>query len=122
MKITKSQLKQIIKEELESVLNEEPSDHRRDRNRERHGMRMTRPNRKSAESDMPELDREILILKQIYGDQLERLNEPEGSLKKNVESMKQALHSQPNREVRLQALDYILGTLPGWEPGTTPEI
>ena len=57
MKITKSQLKQIIKEELE--------DYRRDRNRERYGMRMTRPRRKPTESDMSDLDKEIFVLQDL---------------------------------------------------------
>ena len=110
MKITKSQLKQIIKEELE--------DYRRDRNRERYGMRMTRPRRKPAESDESDLDKEIYVLQQLYGQELERLNDhmamvgqDQGSFDENVERMKEILSTQPNRQVTLQALDYILSTL-----------
>tara|TARA_B100000287_G_scaffold412227_1_gene442440 strand:- start:84 stop:566 length:483 start_codon:yes stop_codon:yes gene_type:complete len=118
MKITKTKLKQIIKEELESALNEEPSDYRRDRNRERYGSRMTRPNRKPAESDESDLDKEIYVLQQLYGQELERLNDhmamvgqDQGSFEENVERMKEILSTQPNRQVTLQALDYILSTL-----------
>ena len=110
MKITKSQLKQIIKEELE--------DYRRDRNREKYGMRMTRPRRKPAESDISDLDKEIYVLQQLYGQELEKLNdhmamvgEDQGSFEENVERMKEILSTLPNRETTIQALDYILSTL-----------
>ena len=110
MKITKSQLKQIIKEELE--------DYRKDHNRERYGMRMTRPRRKPTESDMSDLDKEIFVLQDLYGKELERLNDhmamvgqDQGSFEENVERMKEILSTQPNRQVTLQALDYILSTL-----------
>ena len=110
MKITKSQLKQIIKEELE--------DYRRDRNREEYGMRMTRPRRKPAESDISDLDKEIYVLQQLYGQELEKLNdhmamvgEDQGSFEENVERMKEILSTLPNRETTIQALDYILSTL-----------
>ena len=129
MKITKSQLKQIIKEELEGALNEEPSDYRRDRNRKRYGMRMTRPNRKPVESDESDLDKEVYVLQQLYGQELERLNDhmamvgqDQGSFEKNVERMKEILSTQPNRETTIQAIDYILGTLAGYEEDTTPEM
>ena len=121
MKITKTQLKQIIKEELE--------DYRRDRNRERYGMRMTRPNRKPVESDESDLDKEVYVLQQLYGQELERLNDhmamvgqDQGSFEKNVERMKEILSTQPNRETTIQAIDYILGTLAGYEEDTTPEM
>ena len=129
MKITKSQLKQIIKEELEGALNEEPSDYRRDRNRERYGMRMTRPAPKPAESDFSELEKEVFVLQSLYGQELEKLNAhmamvgmDQGSFERNVEHAKEIFRKQPNREVTIQALDYILGTLSGYEQDTTPEI
>ena len=121
MKITKSQLKQIIKEELE--------DYRRDRNRERYGMRMTRPNRKPVESDESDLDKEVYVLQQLYGQELERLNDhmamvgmDQGSFEKNVEYAREIFKNQPNGATRQQALDYILGTLVDYEEDTTPEM
>ena len=121
MKITKSQLKQIIKEELE--------DYRRDRNRERYGMRMTRPNRKPVESDESDLEKEVFALQSLYGDQLEKLNAhmvmvgmDQGSFEKNVERMKETLSTLPNGEIKTQAIDYILGTLADYEEDTTPEM
>ena len=118
MKITKTQLKQIIKEELESALNEEEYDDLKDRRRERGGMRLTRPTRKPAESDFSELEKEVFVLQSLYGEELEKLNAhmamvgmDQGSFEKNVEYAKEIFSQQPNREVTLQALDYILGTL-----------
>jgi len=128
MKITKRQLKQIIKEELSeayytSADGEHTRTHRSDKEKEQ------RQYRKSAESDMSDLDKEIYVLQQLYGQELERLNDhmkmvgmDEGTFEKNVERMKEELSQQPNRETTLQALDYILGTLAGWEPDTTPEM
>ena len=107
MKITKTQLKHIIKEELE--------DYRRDRNREEYGMRMTRPRRKPSESNESDLDKEIYVLQQLYGQELEKLNDhmamvgqDQGSFEENVERMKEILSTQPNRETTIQAIDYIL--------------
>ena len=81
-------------------------------------MRMTRPRRKPAESDISDLDKEIYVLQQLYGQELEKLNdhmamvgEDQGSFEENVERMKEILSTLPNRETTIQALDYILSTL-----------
>jgi regulator of replication initiation timing len=128
MKITKQQLKQIIKEELSeayytTVDGEHTRTHRSDKEKEQ------RRRRKSAESDMSDLDKEIYVLKQLYGEEFQKLNDhmkmvgqDQGSFRKNVERMKEILSAQPNRETTLQAIDDILGTLAGWEPDTTPEM
>ena len=128
MKITKSQLKQIIKEELlevyyTSVDGEHTRTHRSDKEKEQ------RRYRKPAESDFSELEKEVFVLQSLYGEELEKLNAhmamvgmDQGSFEKNVEHAKEIFSQQPNREVTLQALDYILGTLAGYEEDTTPEM
>ena len=128
MKITKTQLKQIIKEELSeayytSVDGEHTRTHRSDKEKEQ------RRYRKSPESDFSELEKEVFVLQSLYGEELEKLNAhmamvgmDQGSFEKNVEHAKEIFSQQPNREVTMQALDYILGTLAGWEPDTTPEM
>ena len=73
MKITKSQLKQIIKEELlevyyTSVDGEHTRTHRSDKEKEQ------RRYRKPAESDFSELEKEVFVLQSLYGEELEKLN------------------------------------------------
>jgi len=58
MKITKSQLKQIIKEELEKIINEEDSDAQRDADLERYGTGYKPKARRSFGSSMTDAERE----------------------------------------------------------------
>ena len=58
MKITKSQLKQIIKEELEIIINEEDSDARRDADLEKLGPGYKPKARRSFGSSMTDAERE----------------------------------------------------------------